>query len=281
MSPPNEKPTGDTLIPLSHGERWFVDGFSVMPHPGGVIIRLCDMTQAQKALDALRARGLPGTWMAIFVRASALALKRYPEAHLMMAGYNKVRPLHADIGLSVAGRTSYAPVLIVPSAEERSLPEIVAFLQQEVPATREKEVRDLAGMKRLGWIIPFGPLRRFILRLLGRSMWFRRRLVGTFQVTCVPNIDIGLPLVFYSGSAVFFTRITDRVLAVGGQPVVRPTVWITLALDHKMLDGRIGAGLLDAIIRVLESDELLREAEGETGHSVALPPALPAAQKSA
>lgn len=267
-------PKQDSIVSLPHGERWFVDGFSVLPVPGGVEVRLVDLTNAQEALNVLRARGLPATWTHLFVRAAALGLKRAPEAHQMVAGYRRLRPAHVDIGLSVAGQTNFAPVLIVPAAEERELPELVAFLSQEVPAVREKEKRDLEGMNRLGWLIPFGWLRRIILRMLGRSLWFRRKLVGTFQITCVPNIDFAIPLLFQTGMAMGVGRVADRVMAIGGQPVVRPTVWLSMIFDHMTMDGRICAMQLDSTIKVLESDELLREAQGESGH-LALPAVAP------
>ncbi len=247
---------------LSPSERWFVDGFAAVPQAGGVVARLCDMSKAQVALHLLRARGLPATWTHLIVRAVALGLKRSPESHQVVAGYRRLRPAHADIGLSVAGRTNYAPVLIIPQAETRLLPDLVAFLNDAVPAARQKEERDLAGLNRYGWIIPFGPLRRWIMRLLGHSLWFRRRLVGTFQITCVSNADFALPLAFYSGAALGVGRVAERVLAVGGQAVVRPSVWLMMAIDHKTMDGRVAAALLDALIQVLEGEELIHEAEG-------------------
>lgn len=265
MSAPSEA-LQDRIVSLTHGERWFVDGFAVLPHPQGVISRLVDLSQAQLALQALRARGLPATWTHLFLRAAALGLARVPDSHQILAGYKKLFPAHADIGLSIAGHTNYAPVLIIPRAEEKSLPELISFLAEEVPKAREKEKHDLEGMNRTGWIIPFGAVRRFILRLLGRSHWFRRRLVGTFQLTAMPNVDFVYPLVFYSGTALGIGRVADRVLAASGQPVVRPSVWFVMAIDHKAMDGRVAGVLLDAMVRVLETDELLREAEGPSLH---------------
>ena len=96
---------------------------------------------------------------------------------------------------------------------------------------------------RTGWVIPFGPVRRFIMRLLQRSFWFRRKLVGTFQITCMPQIDQVYALTMYSSAAIGFGRVCDRVIAEGNQPVVRPTVWLTLALDHLAMDGKTAGDL--------------------------------------
>jgi pyruvate/2-oxoglutarate dehydrogenase complex dihydrolipoamide acyltransferase (E2) component len=249
----------DQIDRLPHGERWFIDGFAVIPTPGGLMSRLCDATHVQSTLAALRAAGLAATYTHIFVRAIALALLRQPSAHQIVCGYRRLRPGTVDIGLSVAGQTNYAPVLVIPRASERALPDLVQFLTDAVPATREKEARDLAGMNRNGWIIPIGAVRRFILRLLQRTFWFRRRLIGTFQVTCLPQVDQVWPVLIYSGAAIGVGRVTDRVLAIAGQPTVRPTVCLTVTFDHQTMDGRIAGDLLAEVARILESDELLRE----------------------
>ena len=47
-------------------------------------------------------------------------------------------------------------------------------------------------------------------------------------------------------------RITERVVAVGGVPVVRPTFVLTLSLDHRAIDGAIGARFLDTLVSLVE-----------------------------
>lgn len=251
----------DKFLSLSHGERWFLDGFDEVPTPGGLLWQLCDMTQAQAAIAVLRKKGIAATYSHVIVRAAALALRQYPEGHQVVCGYTRVLPTRVDIGLSVAGQTSYAPVLVIEGADQRPLDALVEHLLAAIPATREKELRDLAGMHRTGWIIPFGAVRRFILRLLQRTFWFRRRLVGTFQVTCVPGCDILGPMVLYSGSILGVGRIAERVLAVAGRPEVRMSAWVCIAFDHRTMDGRISSALLQTIRQVLEGPELLAEAE--------------------
>jgi pyruvate/2-oxoglutarate dehydrogenase complex dihydrolipoamide acyltransferase (E2) component len=196
----------------------------------------------------------------LIIRATALALRRYPEAHQLLCGYTRVRPARIDIGLSVAGQTSYAPVMVIEGADERSLTDLVAHLATAVPATRAKEERDLAGMRRTGWIIPIGLIRRFILRMLARTFWFRRRLIGTYQITVVPDCDMVAPMVFYSGCALGVGRICDRVLAINGRPEVRTSAWLCVPIDHRAMDGRIGGTLMQTIRQILESREFLAEA---------------------
>jgi pyruvate dehydrogenase E2 component (dihydrolipoamide acetyltransferase) len=47
-------------------------------------------------------------------------------------------------------------------------------------------------------------------------------------------------------------RIADRVLAVGGQPAVRPTMVLTLSCDHRALDGARAAQFLGALADLVE-----------------------------
>ena len=115
-------------------------------------------------------------------------------------------------------------------------------------------------MRRTGWLIPFGFLRRMILRWLGRQFWFRRKLVGTFQVSVLPGCDMVIPMLFYSGCLLAVGGINERVLAIGGRPEVRLSAWLSMPLDHRSMDGRIASNLLQAVRRVLESPELLAEA---------------------
>src|SRR5918996_1574421 len=47
-------------------------------------------------------------------------------------------------------------------------------------------------------------------------------------------------------------RIVDRVVAVNGQPAIRPTMVLTLSCDHRALDGARGAQFLGALADLIE-----------------------------
>jgi pyruvate dehydrogenase E2 component (dihydrolipoamide acetyltransferase) len=47
-------------------------------------------------------------------------------------------------------------------------------------------------------------------------------------------------------------RIADRVVAVNGQPVVQPTMVLTLSCDHRALDGARGAQFLSTLADLIE-----------------------------
>jgi hypothetical protein len=255
----------DSIDRTPLGERWLPDAFDVMRGPGGFALRLVDMTQAKAALRVLRERGVPATVTHLIVRAAALALARNPELHRIVCNYRQLTPGAVDIGLSMAGETTYAPVVVLPSADTKPLSVLVAAANETIALAREKERRDLENIRRRGWLVPFGFLRRFILRRLQKTLWFRRKLVGTFQVSCLPTVDIVASFLFYTGSILGAGGVRDRVVAIDGLAVVRPTLWLTICVDHCAMDGRGAGKLLKAIEGILQGDELLREASDASG----------------
>jgi pyruvate dehydrogenase E2 component (dihydrolipoamide acetyltransferase) len=47
-------------------------------------------------------------------------------------------------------------------------------------------------------------------------------------------------------------RIAERVVAVNGQPAVRPTLILSLSCDHRVVDGARGAAFLDTLAEFIE-----------------------------
>ena len=47
-------------------------------------------------------------------------------------------------------------------------------------------------------------------------------------------------------------RILDRIMAVGGEAVVRPTMIVSLSFDHRVVDGAEGARFLDTLAALVE-----------------------------
>jgi pyruvate dehydrogenase E2 component (dihydrolipoamide acetyltransferase) len=265
-------------IPLGH--RWFNDAFEVIPPAGGFAVTMVDMTQARLARRLLREARLPATITHLLVRACALALARHPHLHQTVCRYRRITPGSVDIGLSQAGRTTYAPVVVLPAVDQRPLRELVPQVVEACDEAIERETRDLETMRRWAWLVPFAFLRRLILRLLGGSMRFRRRIAGTFQVSVLP-VDFFAPMLFYTGSMLAAGAMRDRVVVVDGRPEVRPTMNLSLCGDHGSLDGARAAELLEAIQAVLEGGELVREARdallAARGQDGAAAPAAPTA----
>ena len=258
--PPEGTPPADRFERIPLGLRWINDGFEVAPIVAGFGMALADMTNAKAALRILRDAKIPGTMAHLIVRACALALARNPQCHRMVSSYTRVFPGQVDIGLSMIGRTTYAPIVVLPAMDRKPLSALIPAVIEALDAAGEKEERDLETMRRQFWLIPFGFLRRFILRRLNKWMWFRRRIAGTFQVSTVPMVDVVGSLVYCTSAGLATGSIRDRVVAIDGKAVVRPTMWLTLSGDHAALDGVIAAVLLNAIKDTIEGEDLVREA---------------------
>jgi pyruvate/2-oxoglutarate dehydrogenase complex dihydrolipoamide acyltransferase (E2) component len=256
-----DQATGDRIESVPLGLRWINDAFTVVPTAGGVLTLMADMTQAKAALRLMRSARIPATMAHIIVRACALVLARNPRLHQMVCNYRRLTPGAVDIGLSLAGETTYAPVVVLPAAERLPLSKLVPTAIDAIDAAIEKEKVDLANMRKFLWLVPFRFLRRLLLRLMNGSLWFRRRIAGTFQITLMPSCDTAVPLLFYTGAILAAGGVRDRVVAVDGKAVVRPTMWLTVAVDHGALDGVRAGELIEAIKAMLESDELVREAQ--------------------
>lgn len=246
---------------LDWAERWFGDGFRVLAPPGGFGATDLDLTGAATLVDRLRARGIRATFNHVIVRAAALALSRHPELHVLPAGARRLHPDRVDIGLSVAGRTSFAPVLVLEDAGRKRLPELCAEIVRRVPEVARKEEQDLAWLRRWGWLLPLSILRRLLLRWLTGRLWFRRRLAGTFQVSCNARLDVQVPFLFYSAACLGVGRVRDAVVPVGGQPAVRRVCTVACAVDHTAWDGMRVATFHAELRAILEGDELAGEVE--------------------
>jgi hypothetical protein len=246
-------------VPL--GLRWIDDAFTLAPRAGGFVTLQADMTKARAAMRVMRSAGISVTVAHVIVRACAIVLARNPLLAQTVCNYRRLVPGSVDIGLSIAGETTYAPVVVLPGIGNVPFAKLVPMTIAAIDAAVDKERVDLANMRKYLWLVPFGFLRRFFLRLMNGSLWFRRRIAGTFQVTIMPTCDTAVPLLFYTGAILGAGGVRDRVIAVGGQPVVRPTILLTVAVDHGALDGILAGELVGGIKDVLEGDELLQEAQ--------------------
>jgi pyruvate dehydrogenase E2 component (dihydrolipoamide acetyltransferase) len=251
---------------LDHAERWLADSFRVAETIQGFLFTDIDMTRPRALLERLRARGMRATYNHLFVRAAAVALARLPEQHLMVIGTRRLRPGQVDIGLSVAGQTNYAPVMVIEDAARKTLPAIAEEILRRVPEVQEKERKDLDGMRKLGWLIPFGWLRRFIVRRVLGSFRLRRQLAGTFQISCL-NVDAVVPMALTTAAGLGVGRVRDRAVVIDGRVEVRPISTVACMIDHKVWDGVRAMAMTGEVKKILEEGELEAELDA---------PALPA-----
>src|SRR5579862_6111653 len=125
--------------PLDYADRWIRDGIDVCRVPAYCISAEVDMSHARALIESARKSGTRLTYTHIIIRATALALARNPDLHRVVCGKHVRRPANVDIALSVAGESAAAPLLVVSSAETKSLREIADEVMSRAPQVRGKE----------------------------------------------------------------------------------------------------------------------------------------------
>ena len=164
-------------------------------------------------------------FMSFFTKAVTEALFHYPAVNGMIDGEELVYNKYCDIGIAVsAPKGLMVPVL--RNAELMSIADI------------EKGIKDLAVKARDGKLT--------IADMEG----------GTFTITNggVFGSMMSTPIINPPQSAILgMHNVVDRPMAVSGQVVIRPMMYIALSYDHRIIDGRESVGFLVKVKEMLEN----------------------------
>jgi 2-oxoglutarate dehydrogenase E2 component (dihydrolipoamide succinyltransferase) len=163
-------------------------------------------------------------FMSLFVKAAVNALKEIPAVNAEIQGDELVYKNHYDIGVAV-GTEQGLVVPVVRNADQLSLAEI------------EKEIGRLAEKARLG-TLAMGDLTG-----------------GTFTVSNggVYGSLMSTPIINPPQSGILGMHKTEeRPIAVKGQVVIRPMMYVALSYDHRIIDGKESVTFL---VRVKEAIE--------------------------
>jgi pyruvate dehydrogenase E2 component (dihydrolipoamide acetyltransferase) len=261
----------DRFESLDFADRWLGDGFRVTQEnaPGFMLWLDVEMTHARAAIDRLRQLGFRASYPGVVVRAAGLALSRHPDLHTVLSGGRRLKPAHVRIGLSVANETVAAPVLRLDAVEQKPLHVLCEEIVQRAPEARADDSRTLALLRRWGWLVPFGWMRRLILRVAFSSLRFRH-LFGSLQVTVLQGVDAVASLACGAPAVLAMGSVRERVVVRGGQPAVRLMATLVCTGDHKVYDGERIARIMSEVQRVMESGELLDEVERTAMRETAL-----------
>ncbi|MEQ7922313.1 2-oxoglutarate dehydrogenase complex dihydrolipoyllysine-residue succinyltransferase [Xanthomonas sp. WHRI 1810A] len=163
-------------------------------------------------------------FMSFFVKAATEALKRFPAVNASIDGADIVYHGYADVGVAVSSdRGLVVPVL--RNAEQMSLAEIEGGI-----ATYGKKARD-------------GKLS--IDEMTG----------GTFTITNGGTFGsmMSTPIVNPPQAAILgMHNILQRPMAINGQVVIRPMMYLALSYDHRLIDGKEAVTFLVTIKNLLE-----------------------------
>jgi pyruvate/2-oxoglutarate dehydrogenase complex dihydrolipoamide acyltransferase (E2) component len=237
---------------LTYAERWMRDALIVLQPPCSVYHVAVDMTEALRRLDEARRDGVQATTTHLLVRATARTLATHPQLQPVVGGNRRRMPSRVDIGLAISGDGFVAPILILPAPDKMSLKELAAEVSRGVPEARLKHQRMIRFLNTWGRLIPFGILRRALLRMLYMSPTVRMKTCGTFQVSTVP-VDRAIATCFMAPAVLVAGQVRSHIVAIQGQAVARPMMELTLSSDHTIWDGRASAQFLATLKAELES----------------------------
>ena len=162
--------------------------------------------------------------MSFFLKACSVALREFPNVNAMLDGENMVTYDYADISIAVSTPKGLM-VPVIRNVESLGLAEI------------ERTLEELAGKARSG--------RISIPEMSG----------GTFTVTNggVFGSMMSTPLINPPQSAILgMHNIQERPVAIDGQVVIRPMMYVALSYDHRVIDGKDSVGFLVRAKQLLE-----------------------------
>lgn len=164
-------------------------------------------------------------FMSFFTKAVTEALNLYPAVNAMIDGDEIVYHKYADIGIAVSAPKGLV-VPVVRNAEQLSLAQI------------ETEIKNLA------------------LKARDNKITLEDMSGGTFTITNggVFGSMMSTPIINPPQSAILgMHNVVERPVAVNGQVVIRPMMYVALSYDHRIIDGRESVGFLVKVKEMLEN----------------------------
>ncbi len=165
--------------------------------------------------------GVKLTFMPFFVRAAVMALKQFPTINAMIDGDSIVYRNYVNMGIAVASDAG----LVVPNIKDADRKGTIEI---------SKEIGEVAKRARDGKLT--------MDDLTG----------GTFTITNggVFGSLVSTPILNYPQVGILgLHKIQDRPMAINGQVVIRPMMYIALSYDHRLVEG---AHAVQFLVRVKE-----------------------------
>jgi 2-oxoglutarate dehydrogenase E2 component (dihydrolipoamide succinyltransferase) len=168
-------------------------------------------------------------FMSFFTKAICFALQEWPSVNAYIDGDSIVYHDYCDISIAVSAPKGLV-VPVIRNAESLSMAEI------------EKEVVRLAGKAR------------------DNKLSMDEMQGGTFTITNggVFGSLMSTPIINIPQSAILgMHKIQERPMAINGEVVVKPMMYLALSYDHRIIDGRESVSFLVRVKELLETPELL------------------------
>jgi 2-oxoglutarate dehydrogenase E2 component (dihydrolipoamide succinyltransferase) len=188
------------------------------------------MEVRRRRKDSFKERhGVSLGFMSFFTKATVGALKAFPRLNAEIQGDEMVLKYYYDIGIAVGAEEGLV-VPVLRDADRKSFAEI------------EREIADLAKRAREGTLT--------LSELQG----------GTFTITNGGVFGSLMSTPILNGPQVGILgmhKIEERPIALNGQVVIRPMMYLAVSYDHRIVDGREAVQFLVRIKELLEDPETL------------------------
>lgn len=168
-------------------------------------------------------------FMSFFVRAATEALKAFPIVNASVDGKDTIYHGFYDIGIAVS--------------TDRGL---------VVPILRDTDQMSLADIEK--------GIGDFAKRARANKLSMEEMSGGTFTITNGGTFGsmMSTPIINAPQSAILgMHNIVQRPVAVGGEVVIRPMMYLALSYDHRIIDGRDSVMFLVTIKKLLEDPSRL------------------------
>jgi 2-oxoglutarate dehydrogenase E2 component (dihydrolipoamide succinyltransferase) len=168
-------------------------------------------------------------FMSFFTKAACFALQEWPSVNAYIDGDNIIYHDYCDISIAVSAPRGLV-VPVIRNAESLSMAEI------------EKKVVELATKAKES------------------KLTIEEMTGGTFTITNggVFGSLMSTPIINIPQSAILgMHKIQERPMAVNGQVVIKPMMYLALSYDHRIIDGRESVSFLVRLKELLENPELL------------------------
>ncbi|MBN8703235.1 MAG: 2-oxoglutarate dehydrogenase complex dihydrolipoyllysine-residue succinyltransferase [Bacteroidetes bacterium] len=164
-------------------------------------------------------------FMSFFAKAVCEALYHFPAVNAMIDGEEIVYHKYCDVGIAVSAPKGLV-VPVLRNAEGMSLAQIETEIKNLAIKARDNkiELKDMEG--------------------------------GTFTITNggVFGSLMSTPIINPPQSAILgMHNVVERPIAVNGQVVIRPMMYVALSYDHRIIDGRESVGFLVKVKEMCEN----------------------------
>ncbi len=230
-------PAAGSRIPLVGMRRRIAENMSLSKNTAAhfAFVEECEADRLIALRDELKPiaeeRGVELTFMPFLIKAVVNALKRYPIINSSLDTASNEIVLHDRYDIGIAAATEQGLVVpVVRNADKLSLFEIAAEVQRLGVKARENTLsrEELSGST-------------FTITSLGKQ-------AGFFAIPIINFPNVGI---------LGIHRIKERPIVRNGQIAIGQIMLLSLSLDHRLVDGHIGAAFAYEVIEGLQAPSRL------------------------